>query len=82
MGVVLGWVCYRTRSVWPGIVLHTLHNGLMLSLAYWSVELKQVGFDTPAGQHLPALWQAGAFLATGVGLALVWFGTRGAGTRS
>ena len=28
IGLLLGIVAYRTRSVWPGVVLHMLHNAL------------------------------------------------------
>jgi len=33
MGLVLGWVCYRTGSVFPGMLLHTSHNGLLVMMA-------------------------------------------------
>src|SRR5260221_222984 len=33
MGLVLGWLRWCSRSVFPGMLLHALHNGLLLSLA-------------------------------------------------
>lgn len=30
MGLVLGWVFWRTRSIWAAIYLHVLNNGLVL----------------------------------------------------
>jgi membrane protease YdiL (CAAX protease family) len=29
LGVLLGYVCWQTRSIWPAILLHALHNGLL-----------------------------------------------------
>ncbi len=35
-GFVLGWVYYRTGNLWLAILLHFLHNGLQVVLAYVS----------------------------------------------
>src|SRR5262249_36927513 len=32
MGIALGWVRWRSGSVWPGMLLHASHNALLLSL--------------------------------------------------
>src|SRR5262249_4186191 len=34
MGLVLGWVCWRTGSVLPGMLLHACYNGLLIGLVY------------------------------------------------
>ena len=34
LGIILGWVVYRSRSIWPGILLHFTHNTLAVLLAY------------------------------------------------
>jgi ABC-2 type transport system permease protein/sodium transport system permease protein len=82
LGVVLGWVCYRTRSIWPGIVLHVVHNGLLVTMARYKDEIQQnsliksLEWNTQGETHLPAglLVIAGA-LAVG-GIALVWLGSK------
>jgi sodium transport system permease protein len=82
LGVVLGWVCYRTRSIWPGIILHVIHNGLLLTLARYKDEIQQIGIVKALGwnpeneSHLPAavLVLAGV-LAAGGGW-LIFFGSR------
>lgn len=33
MGMVLAWVCLRSGSLWPGILLHAINNGILTSLA-------------------------------------------------
>ncbi|MCC7293590.1 MAG: CPBP family intramembrane metalloprotease [Phycisphaerales bacterium] len=29
LGALLAWVCWQTRSIWPGIIVHFLHNGII-----------------------------------------------------
>ncbi|MEE2825065.1 MAG: ABC transporter permease subunit/CPBP intramembrane protease, partial [Planctomycetota bacterium] len=51
MGILLGWVCIRTGSVIPGMILHTIHNGLLICLAHFESELKSIGFGDAEQQH-------------------------------
>lgn len=30
LGILLGWLCWRSRSIWPSILAHMLHNGVTL----------------------------------------------------
>lgn len=76
LGIVLGWVCWTSRSVVPGMVLHALNNGLLLSLAYWGEGLKSLGLDVKDQQHLPAAWLAGSAAVALAGISLVYFGRR------
>jgi ABC-2 type transport system permease protein/sodium transport system permease protein len=69
MGLVLGWVRYRTGSVLPCMVLHTVHNGLLLSVAYYREELLANGIGVEEQVHLPATWLAAA--ALGIVIAVV-----------
>ena len=71
LGVVLGWVCVRTGSVLPGIVLHCTHNSLLLLVAYYQRQLAEWGLGSERNSHLPATWLIGAAVAVGVGLLLV-----------
>ena len=69
LGLVLGWVCWRTRSLFPGIVLHVTHNGLLLAMAYYRDELAAAGWGSEEQTHLPLAW-----LLLGAGGALVGIG--------
>lgn len=31
MGLVLGWAAEQSGSLWPGVVLHTMNNGIVLA---------------------------------------------------
>jgi ABC-2 type transport system permease protein/sodium transport system permease protein len=76
MGLVLGWVCYRTRSVLPGMLLHACHNGLLLMAAYYQEQLGQLGFGIEERVHLPPLWLALAAVGVILGALLIFAGTR------
>ena len=76
LGLVLGWLCWTSKSVLPGMALHALNNGLLLSLAYWGDGLKSLGLDVEDQRHLPPVWLAGAAGLTGIALALTYLGHR------
>jgi sodium transport system permease protein len=74
LGVVLAAIRLRTGSVIPGIVLHLVHNALLLSLPEMTSLLQLLQLDLEGETHLPA-W----FLVTSAGIAvaggvLVWLG--------
>ena len=35
VGLVLGWLYGRTRSIWPGVLLHTLNNTAVFASIWW-----------------------------------------------
>ncbi|MHB8970590.1 MAG: ABC transporter permease subunit/CPBP intramembrane protease [Pirellulaceae bacterium] len=75
LGLFLGWVCYRTGSVLPGMVLHILHNGLLLVVAQNRDSIMARGWDLAGREHLPWSWLAGAAAVAALGTVLVWLGT-------
>lgn len=65
LGMVIGWMVYYTRSIWLGILIHSLNNITVLCVGYFSGD--SAGVDT-------ALTKADvvyAILMTLVGVALV-----------
>jgi ABC-2 type transport system permease protein/sodium transport system permease protein len=73
MGLLLGWVCYRSGSVLPGMVLHAFHNGAALSVAYYVRELDVASWGMVDQPHMPAAWlwlSAGGVLLGGTALML------------
>jgi len=80
IGVALGWVCWTTRSVIPGMLLHTAVNGLVAGLGYWGDGLKSLGLDADGQEHLHAQWLAGAAVLGAIGAGLVYLGRRTAAT--
>jgi ABC-2 type transport system permease protein/sodium transport system permease protein len=71
LGLMLGWVCWRSGSVLPGMVLHGCHNGLLLMIAYYRDELAARGWGLQEQAHLPAGWLAVSALVVLVALGLL-----------
>jgi ABC-2 type transport system permease protein/sodium transport system permease protein len=73
LGGVLGWVRWRSGSVWPGTLLHVAHNGAVAMLAYYQPELEKAGWTMAGDQHLPGHWVAASLTAVALGVAwLTW----------
>jgi sodium transport system permease protein len=69
LGLVLGWVRLRTGSVVPCMVLHTVHNGLLLSITYWQDQISRLGFGVEEQTHLPLIW----LVLAGLGILVAVF---------
>jgi ABC-2 type transport system permease protein/sodium transport system permease protein len=76
VGVVLGWVRWRTGSLLPGILLHALHNAFVILVAFYEPQLQARGIGTLPGQHLPYAWIAAGCGAACIGLAGLYMATR------
>jgi ABC-2 type transport system permease protein/sodium transport system permease protein len=72
LGLLLGIVCWRSGSVLPGIIVHLLHNGTMISLALFGQGLTARGFDVGGQSHLPLAWVAASVAAVVVGLGMLF----------
>ncbi len=77
LGLVLGWVCYRTGSVLPGMVLHTIHNSLIILMQDFVKELAAMGIGTEADQHVPTSWLVGAGLAITLAIGILFSNAQG-----
>lgn len=76
LGVILGTICLRTGSVWPGMLLHCIHNGLLLTLSNYTEQLKLMGIGNEEQQHLPFAWVAIAAVVAVGAMAVLIRGTR------
>jgi sodium transport system permease protein len=74
LGVLLGWICWRTASVWPGMLLHSLHNGCVALLGYYQPWLTERGWPASETVHLPAAWLAVAMVGVGAGVVGIHYG--------
>ena len=72
MGLILGWVAYRTGSVWPGILLHFTHNALLNLAAKYKNDLTFLGAGFEDQYHLPLSWLAVLSTTAFIGFGLVW----------
>lgn len=70
MGLLLGWICWHTRSVLPGMVLHAAYNGTFIWLAHQQTSFR----SSDLVQDVPFWWEMAAIPAGLAGLGLVyWF---------
>ena len=71
LGVALGWLCWTTGSIFPGMVLHALNNGLLLSLAYWSHHIAAWGWNAENQRYLPMPLVISAVIVAAAGITVV-----------
>jgi ABC-2 type transport system permease protein/sodium transport system permease protein len=68
---MLGWLCYHTGSVLPGIVLHACHNGFLLLIAYYPDALIARGWGIEEQSHLPLTWIVSSAIGLLIGVWLI-----------
>lgn len=68
LGAAIGFICWKSGSIFPGMLAHLLHNGLLMSTLYYRDELLARGIGVDAQKHLPTTWLVGAgfMFATGI----------------
>lgn len=76
IGCALGWVRHRTNSVFPGMVLHALHNSLLLMVVLFEKKISAfLGLEETTQVFLPWTWVLGGVVAAGVGVLLIALAT-------
>ncbi|HBE72307.1 MAG TPA: hypothetical protein DDW52_29585 [Planctomycetaceae bacterium] len=83
MGIILGLIAVCTRSLWPAVIVHGLHNGLLLTTSHYQDAIRRFGILSEDQEHLPVTWlvTGGAMLFGGL-LLIVWLGKRTASAQS
>jgi ABC-2 type transport system permease protein/sodium transport system permease protein len=77
MGVALGALALRSGSVFPGMILHSFNNALLLMIARYKEWLVERGQLSPDSEHLPAAWLLAAAGLSVLGIVLLcWPGRR------
>lgn len=63
MGFVLAWVCLKSRSLLPGILLHSINNALLTSLALLREQLAtRVDLQSPSSLKIVGVLAVALFL--------------------
>jgi ABC-2 type transport system permease protein/sodium transport system permease protein len=60
LGLALSWVRLRTGSILPGIVMHAVLNGFLLTAIYYKDEVAARGWGLEESAHLPLIWHLAA----------------------
>jgi sodium transport system permease protein len=40
LGIVIGYLAIHTGSLWPGVLFHAIHNGILVSLQRWATAIE------------------------------------------
>ena len=75
LGLALGFVAIRTHSLWPGVLLHAIHNGLLFWLTRFSEKDLSEWFGS-TNQHFPPIWILASLASVACGIGLVYLFTR------
>jgi ABC-2 type transport system permease protein/sodium transport system permease protein len=72
MGLVLGWVRWRSGSVFPGMLLHAAHNCILVSVGLYPGAFGPLSLAMEGVGHVPAIWLGSGAIGAAVGTALIW----------
>jgi ABC-2 type transport system permease protein/sodium transport system permease protein len=76
LGVALGGLRWRSGSVIPGILLHVLHNGLLVSMSLFPVTFGPLADAVDGTGSVPVVWLVTGALGALAGGALLWWSGR------
>ncbi len=76
MGLMLGWIAYRTGSVLPGMLMHFVHNGLLLMVGRYHEKFNFFGRELDDQSHLPMEWLVIASLVVAAGVIIMVLSTK------
>ncbi len=79
LGLAIGTVAWRTGSLWPGMILHAVHNALVFSAGRFTEEQLTTFLGIEPGstsRHLPLFWIATGTTAVLSGLIVLFLSTR------
>ena len=60
VGLVLGCLAWKSDSILPGVVLHSLHNAAVVFLGYYQPKLQEFSWFPGESESLPWTWLAAA----------------------
>ena len=76
IGVMLGYLAYKSDSIWPGVILHSLNNGIVVFLAYYQPTLSSYAWFPGEEESIPRLWVVAGFVVAATGIILVRYSMR------
>ena len=76
VGIMLGYLAYKSDSILPGIVLHCFHNAIVIFLAYFEPQLRAFSWFPGKDDPIPLQWVLVGCLVAAVGVALIYLSKR------
>ena len=72
IGLLLGYLAWKSNSLWPGVVLHSLHNATVVFLGYYQEKLSELSWFPNESENIPVLWGVVAAVLVAIGLLIAW----------
>lgn len=76
MGMMLGFVFEKSGSVFPGMLLHVVHNGFLVTVSEYEEQLTDLGIGVSNHQHLPVGLILGAAVPVMAAVLMLTFSRR------
>lgn len=76
IGIILGYLCYKSGSILPGVMLHAIHNAIVAFLAYYQPKLSQFAWFIGENDSVPLSWVLISLVPMVAGLAMIVTGSR------
>lgn len=76
IGVMLGYLAFKSDSIWPGVILHSLNNGIVIFLAYYQPDLMNYSWFPGEDDPIPFLWALVGLIVATSGILLTRFARR------
>ena len=74
IGIMLGFLAYKSNSIIPGIVLHAFNNACVVFVAYFQPQLSQYNWFPGENDPVPVSWVVAGLIVAVIGALLVWAG--------
>jgi membrane protease YdiL (CAAX protease family) len=58
VGLVLGYLAWKSDSILPGVILHSFHNAVVVFLGYYQPRLQKFEWFPDESQSMPWTWVA------------------------
>ena len=76
IGILLAMIALRTKSIWPGMIFHAIHNGLQFTLNHFRDQLAEWDYMVEEGAHLPMSFLIAGSIGTLAGVSLLLLSNR------
>ena len=71
IGILLGYIAWKSNSIWPSFVLHALHNGTVAFLGYYQPQLSKLSWFPEEAEKIPPVWGLVACVVAMIGIMLI-----------
>ena len=71
VGLVLGYLAWKSDSILPGVLLHSLHNAAVVFLGYYEPQLQSFSWFPGESESLPWTWLVAAACCVLITLCLL-----------